>query len=274
MVQMTGELQMNLEDKQGRTIAKDAYFQGALKVMRPIYLSKSGQVCYYILNPGGGYLDGDRYKMRFSLEKQARATLTTQSSTKVYKTPTDHAYQETEIILKDGSYLEYLPDTLIAYRGAKYKQKNIFRMDRTSMLLYSDIITPGWCPDGKHFSYDLVQLINEFYLEDELVVFDHLKLTPSNQQIHGLGFMEGYTHLGSMFVIGEKVNNSLLDRLYDAMYEKTDAYQIGLSKLPIPGVAIRIMANSTQVIERLFSTCHTLITSEWFGTQPSFLRKY
>ncbi|MBB4823446.1 urease accessory protein [Sporosarcina luteola] len=274
MVQMTGELQLKLEEKKGRTIAKDAYFQGALKVMRPIYLDDSGQVCYYILNPGGGYLDGDRYKMQFALEKQARATITTQSSTKVYKTPNDHAYQEAEIIIKDGSYLEYLPDPLIAYRDAKYKQKNVFRMDRTSALLYSDIITPGWCPEGKHFSYESVQLINEMYMDEELVVYDHLKLTPSKQELHGLGYMEGYTHLGSMFIIGEKVDNSLIDRLYEAIYENTDDYKVGLSKLPIPGVTIRIVANSTQLLEQLFSKCHLLITEEWFETKPSFLRKY
>ena len=50
--------------------------------MRPIYHNNSGEVCYYILNPGGGYLDGDRYHMQIALEKEARLTLTTQSATK------------------------------------------------------------------------------------------------------------------------------------------------------------------------------------------------
>ncbi|MFS0691144.1 urease accessory protein UreD [Sporosarcina sp. 179-K 8C2 HS] len=274
MEQMTGELQLRLEDKQGKTIAKDVYFQGALKVMRPIYLDDSGQVCYYILNPGGGYLDGDRYSMSFTLDKKAQATITTQGSTKVYRTPTDFAYQETEIILNDRSYLEYLPDPLIAYQDAKYKQKNIFRMDSTSSLLYTDIITPGWSPKGDHFSYELVQLINEFHIDGELKVYDHLKLAPADQLLGDIGFLEGYTHLGSMFVIDEKVDDGLIDRLYETLYEKTDSYQIGLSKLPVPGVAIRVFGNSTQLIEGLFSKCHHLIMQEWFGKRPSPLRKY
>ncbi|GAF09936.1 urease accessory protein UreD [Paenibacillus pini JCM 16418] len=77
--------------------------------MRPIYADHSGQVCYYLLNPGGGYLDGDRYKMEISADEGSKVTLTTQSATKVYKTPKSYAYQETEISLKKGSYLEYLP---------------------------------------------------------------------------------------------------------------------------------------------------------------------
>lgn len=96
----TGSLSLDLEDRKGKTVAKRVYFQGALKVMRPIYLDDSGQVCYYLLNPGGGYLDGDRYKLEFTADEGAKVTLTTQSATKVYKTPKSHAYQETTIHLK------------------------------------------------------------------------------------------------------------------------------------------------------------------------------
>src|SRR5690606_27724241 len=110
----------------------NVFFQGALKVMRPVYHDGSGQACYYILNPGGGYVNGDRYKLQFTVGKEASLTLTTQSATKVYKTPTEKVYQETEIILKEGSYLEYLTDPLIAYANASYKQRNIIRMDKTA----------------------------------------------------------------------------------------------------------------------------------------------
>src|SRR6476620_9951014 len=120
MAGWTGELRLLAEERKGKTVAKNVYFQGALKVMRPVYHDHTGQACYYLLNPGGGYLDGDRYKMQISLEKQAKLTLTTQSATKVYRTPNHHVYQETEIDLKEGSFLEYLPDPLIAYRDASY----------------------------------------------------------------------------------------------------------------------------------------------------------
>ncbi|MBA9028731.1 MULTISPECIES: urease accessory protein UreD [Bacillaceae] len=270
----TGVLRLDLEERLGKTVAKNVYFQGALKVMRPVYHDDSGQVCYYILNPGGGYLDGDRYHLQISLEKQARLTLTTQSATKVYKTPYSYAYQETEIFLKAGSYLEYFPDPLIAYQDARYKQKNIIRMEKGATLLYSDIITPGWSPNGKRFSYDKVQLINEIYLDDELVSLDHIKLHPAKQHMEALGFMEGYSHLGSMMVVGEQMTPELLDRLYYALNPKTDAYDVGFSLLPVEGFTLRVLANSTQIIERIFADCHQMICEEWFGTRPSFLRKY
>src|SRR6476660_7612903 len=103
MKNWTGVLHLNVEERKGKTVAKNVYFQGALKVMRPVYHDNSGQACYYLLNPGGGYLDGDRYQMQITLEKQARLTLTTQSATKIYKTPNVPAYQESEFTLKEGS---------------------------------------------------------------------------------------------------------------------------------------------------------------------------
>lgn len=270
----TGILRLEAENRKGKTVAKNVYFQGAFKVMRPIYHSDSGQVCYYILNPGGGYVNGDRYRMQISLREKAKLTLTTQSATKVYKTPTTYAYQETEFFLKEGSYLEYISDPLIAYRHARYKQKNVIYMDKGASLLYSDIITPGWSPDGERFSYDMVQLKNEIYMDNELVVYDHIKLNPSVQDIEGLGFMEGFSHLGSMIVVNEKVSSDLLDRLYHTVSLHTHNSTVGLSLLPVPGFTVRVLANSTQLIEKIFAECHQIISQEWFNTNPSSLRKY
>ncbi|WP_286228820.1 urease accessory protein UreD [Neobacillus mesonae] len=270
----TGVLHLNAEDRKGKTVAKNVFFQGAFKVMRPVYHDNSGRACYYLLNPGGGYLDGDRYQMKISLAENAKLTLTTQGATKVYKTPKQFAYQESEIILQAGSYLEYFPDPLIAYQNAHFKQKNVIRMHPSASLLFSEIITPGWSPEGERFSYKTVQLQNEIYMDEELVAYDHLKLIPSTQKIRGLGFMEGFTHLGSMIIVDQQVSSSFLDQLYSKLDRETSDYKVGLSMLPVPGFTVRVFANSTQVIEQIFSEIHRSICHEWFQTKPYSLRKY
>lgn len=274
MTKWTGVLNLDMENREGRTIAKNVYFQGAFKLMRPIYHQKNNYPCYYLLNPGGGYLDGDNYRMDITLEEDAKLTLTTQSSTKVYKTPKQQAYQVATFNLKKNSYLEYLPDALIAYKDAKYFQETNIYMEEGSTLLYSEILTPGWSPDGDHFSYQMLRLKTNIYMEDELILYDHIKLQPEAQDMLGLGFMEGYTHLGSLVVIGEKTNNELLDRLYEAIKEETGDFVFGLSKLPVEGFTIRIMANYTQVIEGIIDLCHQIISDQWYQKKPSFLRKY
>lgn len=274
MSEWTGELSLDLEERKGKTVAKNVFFQGAFKVMRPIYHDDSGKVCYYLLNPGGGYLDGDRYRMKIVANEDTKVTLTTQSATKVYKTPKGHAYQETDIELKQGSYLEFLPDPLIAYENARYRQRNTIHMETGSVFLYTDILTPGWSASGKRFSYHTVQLINEIYVEGNLAVFDHIKLSPGDHNISGLGFMEGYSHIGSMIVVGEQTTGELLDELYEAILSQGADVKFGLSELVVPGLSIRILGNSTQVIERILFACRGLIHERWFGTTTNSLRKY
>lgn len=274
MSEWTGFLELDMENRGGRTVAKNVYFQGAFKVMRPVYLNNGSYPCYYLLNPGGGYLDGDTYSMNVSLEEEARLTLTTQSATKVYKTPTNEVYQESTFHLKKDSYLEYLPDALIAYKDARYYQHNTFHLDKGATLLYSDILTPGWSPEGKQFTYDRLRLKNEIYMDGRLAAYDHVKLEPNDQNMKQLGFMEGYTHLGSLIVVGEKTTNELIDRLHETIQGETGNFSFGISKLAVPGFTIRIMANYTQVIEHIVSVCHHMISEEWYQSKPSFLRKY
>ncbi|WP_025783403.1 urease accessory protein UreD [Sporosarcina sp. D27] len=274
MKDWTGVLSLDAEVRNGKTVGKDVYFQGAYKVMRPVYHDDSGQACYYILNPGGGYLDGDRYQMQVTVQEEARLTLTTQSATKIYKSPRSFSYSEMEFTLKNGSYLEYIPDPLIGYRDARYKQKTVVHMEKGATLLYSDIITPGWSPDGEKFSYHTLQLKTEIYMDEDLVVFDHIKLSPATQDIEGLGFMEGFSHMGSMIVIGEKSNAALLDLVYQELHENSTDFKIGLSALSVPGFTLRVLANTTQVIEALFAKCHMIVNKEWYDINPSFLRKY
>jgi urease accessory protein len=274
MSEWTGILELDVENRHGKSVPKNVYFQGAFKLQRPVYHDHSTKPCYYILNPGGGYLDGDTYRMRVSLGEQAKLTLTTQAATKIYKTPQKQAYQETEINLEKGSYLEFLPDPVIAYQNARYFQKNVVRMERGATFLYSDILTPGWSPKGYLFSYDMLRLINEIYLGDELIAFDHLKLTPKDEDMSGLGFMEGYTHLGSFIVIGEKTDDDLIESLYEMMNEIPGNFSFGISKLAAPGFTVRVMANMTQAIQRIFSECHQVICEEWNQRKPNFLRKY
>lgn len=273
MSEWTGLLRLKMEDRIGKTVPGNVYFEGAFKVMRPIYHDDSGQACYYLLNPGGGYLDGDRYSMHISLEEHARLTLTTQSSTKVYKTPRSFAYQENHITLKSGSYLEYFPDPLIVYRDGCFKQKTVIHMDREATLIYTDIITPGWSPDGEQFSYKMIQQMTEIFVNGELMVYDHLKLSPTAQRFSAMGGMDGFTHLGSMIVVSPNMQNHLIESIYKQL-SSSKTVRIGISALPIPGFSLRILANNSQIIERILTEIHQIISESWYEKKPSFLRKY
>lgn len=272
MEKLTGYLELVCKRKPVKTILKESYSEGAFKITRPVYLAQSGEAYLYIMNPGGGYLDGDHYQIKIELEDHAEAVVTTQSSTKIYKTLNRPAFQELDILLRKGSVLEYLPDPVIAYQHARFKQHTVVRMEKGASLICADIFTPGWAPDGTLFRYDLLQSKMEVYLEENLVLFDHLKLEPVHD-ITGIGNMEGYTHLGTMIVIDRRVDHSLLEQLHE-LFEELLEVRIGLSMLTVPGFVLRVLANTTQKVEKALNLCHELLRVKVLEKDSVFLRKY
>lgn len=270
----TGFLRLAVKRKQERTIPSEVYNRGAYKITPPVYLDNSGQPCFYLMNPGGGYLDGDRYKAEILLGEQSHMMLTTQSSTKIYKTPKCPVIQKTDICLESGSYLEFIPDPIIAYRDARYIQETIVRMARGSTLVYGEIITPGWSPDGRLFQYSRLQLKTIVYMENELIVFDHLQLCPDEHPMDELGLLEGYTHLGSLVVIGQRATPDMVEKLNQELGLGTSSCRIGISALAVSGFSLRVLSSSTSQIEFVFEQCRRLLREQWLGIQTLSFRKY
>ena len=73
----TGRLRCTAVVKNGRTVILDNYSEGALKLMRPVYLDPAHPTLY-LVHVGGGYVDGDSYDMEIFLEPSARLMVTTQ----------------------------------------------------------------------------------------------------------------------------------------------------------------------------------------------------
>src|SRR5207249_4271725 len=111
-----GRLALVIGKRAGRSVAVQQSHQGALRVLRPHYLDQSGQVGYVMVNPGGAYLGADLYVIDVGVEAGASLLLTTQSATKIYRTPGSFAEQRMTIRLGEGAELELAPDQLIAYR--------------------------------------------------------------------------------------------------------------------------------------------------------------
>ena len=283
-----GELRLCIGRRGGRSVATRQYHRGALRVLRPHYLDESEQVCYVMVNPGGAYLGGDLYTIDVEVGSDARLLLTTQSATKIYKTPGTCAEQRMCITLGPGACLEYAPDQLIAYRHANYRQNAVIEMDETASLILSEVITPGWSPDGEPFRYEQLRLRNEIRRGGRLLAIDNLLIRPSPHRrcrTHGgrrhpgrtgAGpvFMEGYSHLGSLLVVDPRVGAALVDELHTLLREFEQDTLTGISQLNGPGFVVRSLSHSTETLNALIGSLTGLLRRRWFGQAPLDLRKY
>jgi urease accessory protein len=275
-----GELALRIEQRAGRSVAAHQYHRGALRILRPHYLDDSGQVCYVLVNPGGAYLGADLYVIDVEVGDGARLLLTTQSATKVYRTPGSFAEQRMTLRLGEGAQLELAPDQLIAYREASYRQNTHITVRPSSSLMMSEVITPGWSPDGSSFRYEELRLRTEIHVETgagtELLALDNLLVRPPLNDVTGMAFMEGFSHLGSLMVVDPRVDQALADELH-AVTQGHDAHTgISLtgSAAGTAGLIVRSLANSTEELAGLLGACTALLRHNWNGQDPLDLRKH
>ena len=271
-----GELALTVRPRNGRSVAVRQFHRGALRVLRPMYLDTSGQVTYVVVNPGGAYLDRDRYRVDVAVEDGAELMLTTQSATKVYRTPGDRAVQQVTIRLGPDSRLEYLPDQLIAYRGSRYRQDTRIDMDSTASLTMSEVVTPGWSPTGTPFLYTELRLRTVVTTGGRPVAIDNLVLAPQDgaRGMNRVGFLEGHTHVGSLLVVDPRVDDAALEMARVQVATRAGHVVGGVTTLSVPGLALRVLGTSTQEVDELILAVVDELRARWFRQPAVDLRKY
>lgn len=275
-----GVLELVVADRGGRSVAARQYHQGALRVLRPHYLDDSGQVCYVMVNPGGAYLGADLFTVDVEVQERASLLLTTQSATKIYRTPGSFAEQRMTVRLGENAQLGLAPDQLIAYREARYRQHTHVTLRPTSSLIMAEVVTPGWSPDGSSFKYEELRLRNEIHVAGptgtQLLALDNLLIRPPLGDVTGMGFMEGFSHLGSLIVVDPRADQALADELsaltgeYDALTGVSVTAKVGGTA----GLVLRSLSNSTGELNHLLQACTGLLRERWYGQPPLNLRKY
>lgn len=276
-----GELELNIATRHGRSVAATQAHRGAMRVLRPHYLDRSGQVCYTTVNPGGGYLGGDEYRIRVTVDEGAALLLTSQAATKVYRTPGDRVLQETEVVLGPGAVFEYLPDQLIMYQGATYAQHMNVAMHPTASFLATEVVTPGWAPDGSRFMYDEVRVRTAVNVAGRLAVVDNLLVRPGGVEFvrDFLLFFEDKTHLATLLAVDARIDQGVLDEVRSVMATfaaeraRTEILH-AVTLVSGPGLAIRALGTHTDDLTGLLTAVADHLRHAWRGQGPLHLRKY
>lgn len=274
-----GELDFTVGLSGGKSIATSQYHYAALKLIRAHYLDDSGQVYYTIVNPGGGYVGGDAYRIALDVEEHASVLLTDQSAAKVYRTPDDYVVQNIDFSVARGAVLEYIPDQMILYRDADFRQKITADVDPEGSLFMSDIITPGWSPDGGQFLYKQAFLRNEVRVGSRPVLVDNLRVNPLSAEFGKEQdfYMGGRTHISTIICVSPEVTEDVLDAVRAIVAKNqggTADITAALSATQCPGFVVRALGNRTEELMALITDVANHLRREFRGQPDLKMRKY
>lgn len=270
-----GVIDLVLEKSGDKTIASKKYFNGIFKLSPKIDIGSENIPTYFLMQLGGGVVEGEHFKISIDFKENTRGVVTTQAANKVYKCENNlESLQETIINLGKNSILEYITDPVILYKDAKYKQENKIYMTKSSTLIYTDGITSGWSPDKMRFQYKRARLKTDIYVDDNIVLSDNMIINPRENNIEDLGFMEGYKNFATLIVINDNINDKIIEQLRHEIKELNLEVNIGISSIEVNGFIVRIMGNLTQDLEKIILQCHNYVRRNILNSEDFVVRKF
>lgn len=163
--QLTGCIE--IEQVMGKSVATRLFSKYPLKLIIP---SKAGPssadvVWIYALSYGGGFVSGDSINIKVRVASCCKAVLTTQASTKVYKSINGQVCEQMlqVSIGKDGIFV-LLPDPVTCFSSAKYKQFQAFNLDVDANIVLVDWCTSGRRERGEVWSFEHYKSTNQIFL--------------------------------------------------------------------------------------------------------------
>lgn len=268
----SGVLRLRLEPRQGRTAVADQYWRIPLQVMPPSYQDDDDEAYFYLLNPTGGIVQGDRLLTEVTLSPGARSLISTQSATKVYRMDEGYAEELNRYALHGDAVLECLPDQTIPFAGSRFYRSTRLDLDPGSTLILTDLLAAGRVARGERFGFEQIFVEVEVRVAGERRLVDRLQLAPADGSLDRLGLWNAYAYYGSLYAYSPRLEATLAAALAELIEARGGVY--GGAGQPAPNFAIaRMLAPTTWEIREILFDAWDLLRRELVGKPARQLRK-
>jgi urease accessory protein len=194
-------LEFARDDATGETMLAGSHQEPPLRVVRAFALC-DGAALVHLHNVSGGLLGGDRLALTVNVDRGATAQITTTGATRIYRPRADAAVttQVNEIIVGDGALLEYLPDAVIPFAGARFSQRTEIRLEDGAGLFWWEILAPGREARGEVFAYESVELKTDLSAGGRLIAAEWVRLEPPVRRVASLGRLGPYRTWATFYI--------------------------------------------------------------------------
>jgi len=198
-----------------------------------------------------GLLGGDHFSLDLDFGEGSDATFLSQSYEKVFNTDGKIASKDISIQVGPDAKICYMPYPAIPFAGSNYLSCASVKIHPTATFIYADIFTCGRTGMGEFFAMEKFQSKSKFYVGEKLAFADHTLIDPKKFDYNGMGFWQGYTHNGMMYVYHPDLDaaKSFIERTRE-LGKKFEG-SIGVSKAAL-GTVVRALAMRGETIWKFF----------------------
>ena len=255
------------------------YQKSPLQIMRPLYydLARPDMPYTYLMSTGAGVMQGDRLRTDLVFGDDTSAYLTTAAYTKVLRMEHDYAVAQTNLDLGADAYVEYLPDPVIAFEGARLYQRTRVTLAPTATLIAGETLIAGRLARDERHRY--TALASDFEVrrpDGAMVALDRVRLTPVDEDTGGLAVLADHDVLSMLYVFTRRATVSEIGGLlHDVLAPAAEEGVIfGVSALPgDTGVWVRMLGDDTRAILRATTIAWGALRLLLTGREAPTIRK-
>jgi urease accessory protein len=248
-VQASLRLEFRRDGVTGQTVLAASHQEPPLRVVRAFALEDAAALVH-LHNVSGGLVGGDRFGLTVDVGAGACVQITTTGATRIYRPRAEAAAttQMNEIAVRENALLEYLPDAVIPYSGARFSQWTAIRLAVGAGLFWWEILAPGREARGEIFEYASVELRTDLVAAGRLIAAERVRLEPKNRGLSSLARLGGYRTWATFYICRAGLDPLVwleaerdLREVAGRLSQRKDALW-GVSTLAAHGLVVRCVA--------------------------------
>jgi urease accessory protein len=263
-------------DADGRIFIAKQYASYPFHICRAQYLDpgRPGLASLYLQSCSGGLFEHDRMSIKIAAEPSAEAYVTTQAATIVHGMNGGSARQTAMLTVREGAYLEYVPDPLILFPGANLDSNMTLVASPESSVVVSDsFLTHDPEANGRPFSRYRSEIIIESPSGVRQAV-DRLCLEGRFIADRRIGITGRFAAHGTMIFIASPGHAEKLATDLKTSGPSGDKALVGISLLPnSAGLIMRILAEDGAALETALRRAWATARRALRGSAPGARRK-
>jgi urease accessory protein len=172
-----------------------------LKLLQP---ASHGRACHVVLSSyGGGLVAGDTIQLRVTMQAGARLFLSTQASTRVFRS-IDGAVAEQHTVgeLAENALAVVFPDPVVPQAESRYRQLQEWHLQPSSLLFLVDWFHSGRMDQGERFAFHALHSELRVRVAGRLVVLDRFAFNPAENIATSPANFAEYQTFFSAFLVG------------------------------------------------------------------------
>ena len=245
----------------GRSVVTQAYATSPLRLLMP--KNHGAAAWIYTSTYGGGLVGGDRIALNVDVGSGAAAVVSTQASTKVYRSSRS-ASSELHASISAGGLLAVLPDPVVCFAASRYLQVQSFTLSTDSGLVLVDWMSSGRHASGERWAFDEYSARLHALVEGRPVLHDALALRSEDGDLRER--LGRFDVLASVLILGTRLGDHasrVVRRVAEIPVRRHPAQLISASPVGKAGCLLRMAGTSVE------GTARTI--REYLGFLPDLL---